>query len=403
MAYPLAGLRVVEVSAFIAAPLGGMTLAQMGADVIRIDPIGGNIDIGRWPLAPSGTSLYWASLNKAKRSVALALNTPQGQELARALICAPGQGGGNLLTNLPASGWMSYAALSTHRADLIMMRLTGTPAGGSAIDYTVNCASGFPLATGTGAAPVNHVLPAWDIAAALYLSTGFLAAERARRETGHGQEVTLALSDVMLATVSNLGYVADVQINGALRPPLGNDLYGAYGRDFATVDGRRIMLAAISNRQWRAIGKATGLAERLAMIGPMMQVDLDQEGGRFEARHAISALLEPWFARHTLAEIGAAFEGSGVLWGPYQDFRQLVQDDPQCSLANPIFANVEQPGVGTVMVNAQPLGFATGRLPPAAAPRLGEHTEAVLTELLGLPSAEYARLHDAGVVAGPAQ
>jgi len=403
MAYPLAGLRVVEVSAFIAAPLGGMTLAQLGADVIRIDPIGGNIDIGRWPLAPSGTSLYWASLNKAKRSVALALNTPQGQEIARALICAPGAGGGNLLTNLPASGWMSYAALSAHRDDLIMMRLTGTPQGGSAIDYTVNCASGFPLATGAGDAPVNHVLPAWDIAAALYLSTGFLAAERARRDTGQGQEVTLALSDVMLATVSNLGYVADVQINGAVRPPLGNDLYGAYGRDFATADGRRIMLAAISNRQWRAIGTATGLAERLAMIGPMMQVDLSQEGGRFEARHAISALLEPWFARHTLAEITIAFAGSGVLWGPYQDFRQLVQEDPQCSLANPIFATVDQPGVGPVMVNAQPLGFAAGRRPPTAAPRLGEHTEAVLTELLGLPSAAYAKLHDAGVVAGPAQ
>ena len=403
MAYPLAGLRVVEVSAFIAAPLGGMTLAQLGADVIRIDPIGGNIDIGRWPLAPSGTSLYWASLNKAKRSVALALNTPQGQEIARALICAPGPGGGNLLTNLPASGWMSYAALSAHRDDLIMMRLTGTPQGGSAIDYTVNCASGFPLATGAGDAPVNHVLPAWDIAAALYLSTGFLAAERARRDTGQGQEVTLALSDVMLATVSNLGYVADVQINGAVRPPLGNDLYGAYGRDFATADGRRIMLAAISNRQWRAIGTATGLAERLAMIGPMMQVDLNQEGGRFEARHAISALLEPWFARHTLAEITIAFAGSGVLWGPYQDFRQLVQEDPQCSLANPIFATVDQPGVGPVMVNAQPLGFAAGRRPPTAAPRLGEHTEAVLTELLGLPSAAYAKLHDAGVVAGPAQ
>jgi len=403
MAYPLAGLRVVEVSAFIAAPLGGMTLAQLGADVIRIDPIGGNIDIGRWPLAPSGTSLYWASLNKAKRSVVLALNTPQGQEIARALICAPGAGGGNLLTNLPASGWMSYAALSAHRDDLIMMRLTGTPQGGSAIDYTVNCASGFPLATGAGDAPVNHVLPAWDIAAALYLSTGFLAAERARRDTGQGQEVTLALSDVMLATVSNLGYVADVQINGAVRPPLGNDLYGAYGRDFATADGRRIMLAAISNRQWRAIGTATGLAERLAMIGPMMQVDLSQEGGRFEARHAISALLEPWFARHTLAEITIAFAGSGVLWGPYQDFRQLVQEDPQCSLANPIFATVDQPGVGPVMVNAQPLGFAAGRRPPTAAPRLGEHTEAVLTELLGLPSAAYAKLHDAGVVAGPAQ
>jgi 2-methylfumaryl-CoA isomerase len=402
MPHPLSDIRVVEVSAFIAAPLSGMTLAQLGADVIRVDPIGGNIDIARWPLAPDGTSLYWASLNKAKRSVALALNTPQGRELARALICAPGAGGGNLLTNLPSGGWMSYEALSPHRPDLIMMRLTGTGSGGTAIDYTVNCASGFPIATGVSEEPVNHVLPAWDVTAALYLSTGFLAAERVRRTSGQGQEVTLALSDVMLATVSNLGYVADVQVNDTVRPPLGNDLYGAFGRDFATADGRRIMLCAISNRQWRAIGSATGLTERIAMIGPMMEVDLNDEGGRFEARHAIAAVLEPWFARRTLAEIGAAFEGSGVLWGPYQDFRQLVREDPQCSPANPIFGEVEQAGVGRLLVNTQPLGFsAAGRMPPAGAPRLGEHTEAVLTEILGLPTAEYARLHDAGVVAGP--
>ncbi len=112
---PLGDLRIVEVSAFIAAPLGGMTLAQLGADVIRIDPLGGNIDIRRWPLAPDGTSLYWASLNKGKRSVTLALDTPQGQELAAALICAPGPGAGNLLTNLPSGGWMSYQALSARR------------------------------------------------------------------------------------------------------------------------------------------------------------------------------------------------------------------------------------------------------------------------------------------------
>jgi 2-methylfumaryl-CoA isomerase len=393
----------VEVSAFIAAPLGGMTLAQLGADVIRIDPIGGNIDIARWPLAPDGTSLYWAGLNKAKRSVTLALNTPEGQELARALICAPGVGGGNLLTNLPAAtGWMSYDALVRSRPDLVMMRLTGNTDDSAAIDYTINCASGFPLATGTGEAPVNHVLPAWDIAAGLTLATGFLAAERMRTRTGEGQEVTLSLADVMLASVSNLGYVADVQVNGTVRPPLGNDLYGAFGRDFGTADGRRIMLAAISNRQWRAIGKATGLASRLAMIGPMMQVDLDTEGGRFEARHAIAAVLEPWLARHTLAEIGAAFSGSGVLWGPYQDFGQLVRDDPRCSPENPIFAEIEQPGAGRILASTQPLGFSrSGRTPPRPAPRLGEDTEAVLTELLGISSAQYAKLHDAGVVAGP--
>ena len=398
MPYPLDDIRLVEVSAFIAAPLGGMTLAQMGADVIRIDPIGGNIDIARWPLAPGGSSLYWAGLNKAKRSVALALGVPEGQEIARALIHAAG----NMLTNLPAAkGWMSYAALSQGRPDLIMLRLVGNTDGSAAIDYTVNCASGFPLATGTGEVPVNHVLPAWDIAAGLTLATGFLAAERVRSRTGQGQEVTLSLADVMLANVCNLGYVADVQVNGTVRPALGNDLYGAFGRDFGTSDGRRIMLTAISNRQWRAIGTATGLADRLAMVGPLMDVDLDTEGGRFAARHAISAVLAPWCAARTLAEIGTAFAGTGVLWGPYQDFGQLVRDDPRCSPANPIFADIDQPGVGPITANTQPLGFGlAGRVPPRPAPRLGEHTEAVLTEVLGMPSAEYARLHDAGVVAG---
>lgn len=398
----LEDVRIVEVSAFVAAPLGGMTLAGLGAEVIRLDPIGGNIDVDRWPLAPNGASLYWASLNKAKRSVCLALDRPEGQELARALICAPGEGGGALLTNLPTRGWMSYAALSGGRPDLIMLRLTGNHDGSTAIDYTVNCASGFPITTGRDLDPVNHVLPAWDIAAGLYLAAGYLAAERARTRTGRGREVTLALSDAMLATVSNLGYVADVRVNGAVRPPMGNDLYGAYGRDFATADGRRIMVAAISGRQWRAIGGATGLAERLAMIGPLMEVDLDTEGGRFAARAAISAVLEPWFAARTLAEIGAVFAGSGVLWGPYQDFGQLVREDPRCSTANPMFAEIEQPGIGPLLANGVPLGLGPdGARPPSPAPRLGADTEAVLTEVLGLSSAEYGRLHDSGIVAGP--
>ena len=123
----------------------------------------------------------------------------------------------------------------------------------------------------------------------------------------------LTLSDVMLATVADLGYVADVQVNGAVRPPMGNDLYGAFGRDFRSADGRRVMLAAISNRQWQAIGKATGLAERLAMVGPPVGVDIETEGGRFEARAAVAGVLEPWFASRTLPEIRAALDGTGVL------------------------------------------------------------------------------------------
>lgn len=397
----LAGLRVVEVSAFVAAPMGGMTLGQLGADVIRVDPIGGNIDYRRWPVTPEGTSLYWASLNKSKRSVALALNTPQGQEIATALICAPGPDAGILLTNLPASGWMGFSTLSRRRADLIMLRLTGNADGSAAVDYTVNSASGFPMATGRDAEPVNHVLPAWDIAAGLYLATGLLAAERQRARTGQGQEVTLALSDVMLASVANLGYVADVLVNGAVRPPMGNDLYGAYGRDFATADGRRVFICAISNRQWRAIGTTTGLTEQLAMIGPMLGVDLSDEGGRFEAREAISAVLARWCAKRSLAEIRAALDGSGVLWGPYQDFGQLVAEDPRCSTANPLFSDVAQPGVGQLRVPGSPLSFsAAPRMPPAPSPALGQDTDEVLSEVLKLSSAEIGRLHDEKMIAG---
>ncbi|MGI4795042.1 MAG: CoA transferase [Janthinobacterium lividum] len=396
---PLAGLRVVEVSAFIAAPLGGMTLAQLGAEVIRIDPLGGNIDAKRWPLAPGGDSIYWASLNKGKRSVTLALDTPEGHAIAADLITAPGPNGGILLTNLPMRGWMSDAALRARRPDLITMRLTGNHDGSGAVDYTVNCASGFPIATGANADPINHVLPAWDIAAGLYLALGVLAAERTRQQDGKGQEISLALNDVMLATVGNLGYIADVQVNGAVREPIGNHLYGAFGRDFATMDGRRAMLVAISNRQWRAIGKATGLTEKLAMVGPLMDVDMATEGGRYAARHAIAAVLEPWFAARTLAEVRAALDGSGVLWGPYQDFGQLVAEDARCSTSNPMFAEVEQPGVGRVLTPRIPLSLGgTPAHPPAAAPLMGQNTGEVLAQVLGYDPARLSALREAGVI-----
>jgi 2-methylfumaryl-CoA isomerase len=400
----LNGLRVVEISAFIAAPIGGMTLAQLGAEVIRIDPIGGNIDYRRWPLSPSGSSLYWSSLNRGKRSIALAIDTPDGQDIARALITQPGQDNGILLSNLPDSGWMGHEKLSQHRSDLIMLRLTGNPDGTGAVDYTVNCASGFPIATGPNTDPVNHVLPAWDIAAGLYLSTGLLAAERARRKDGLGRELTLALSDVMLASVGNLGYLADVQVNGTFRPPMGNDLYGALGRDFATKDGRSVMIVAISDRQWLAIGRATELSDKFAMIGPMMDVDLNTEGGRFHARAAIFALLERWCATRTLADISAIFKGSGVLWGPYQDFGQLLAEDPRCSEQNPMFGRIDQPGAGNILAPAGPLGFVGGqRVPPQPAPVLGQHTDYVLADVLGLSAAAIGKLHDAGTVAGSAR
>jgi len=116
----------------------------------------------------------------------------------------------------------------------------------------------------------------------------------------------------------------------------------------------------------------------------------------------ITVTLRPWFAARDLAEIREAFEGTGVSWGPYQTFRQLVEEDPRVSLDNQMFEEVEQPGIGTYLAPRSPLHFEhAGNLPAAPAPLLGADTEAVLAEVLGLSTHEIGVLHDAGVVGGP--
>src|SRR5437868_842346 len=162
----LGGLRVIESSAFIAAPLAGLTLSQFGADVIRIDMIGGGIDYARMPRMSNpdgpGRSLYWTALNKGKRSVAIDLRKPEGRELIQALVTAPGPDSGVLLTNI-GTPWLAHDVLAKLRADVISCTIQGNGDGSTAVDYTVNCATGYPYVTGGGSArqPVNHVLPAW--------------------------------------------------------------------------------------------------------------------------------------------------------------------------------------------------------------------------------------------------
>ena len=402
MAGILSGMRIVEGSAFVAAPLGGMTLAQLGAEVIRFDPIGGGLDFRRWPVTDRGDSLFWAGLNKGKRSIAVNLRTTEGRELVQALVTAPGEGAGLFLTNFPAEGWLDYGTLKGKRSDLVMVNIVGHHDGSSAVDYTVNCAVGLPMMTGnaTPAAPVNHVMPTWDVATGVTAALGLLAAERHRRASGEGQLVRLALSDVALAVVGALGMIAEVEVNGAVRPSYGNNVFGATGLDFPTRDGRRVMVVAITPRQWKNLVEATGLGEKFALVERLYEVDLLQEGDRFRARDGIAAALAPWIAARTLGEVRQAFEQSGVLWGPYQDIRQMLAEDPRASTANPMLRMLEQPGIGRYMAPGSPLAFAAAdRLPAMPAPRLGEHTDEVLAEILGLPDHAIGDLRARKVVA----
>ena len=131
---PLNGMRIIEGSAFVAAPSGGMALAQLGAEVIRFDPIGGGLDHQRWPLTQDGVSLYWAGLNKGKKSIQVDLRSGEGQELLQELITASGEDAGYFLTNFPAKGWLSFDNLRQHREDLIMLNVIGNHDGTTALD-----------------------------------------------------------------------------------------------------------------------------------------------------------------------------------------------------------------------------------------------------------------------------
>jgi 2-methylfumaryl-CoA isomerase len=398
----LDGLRVVEISAFVAAPSCGLALAQLGAEVIRVDPPGGNIDIGRLPLAPSGRSIYWASLNRGKRSVEIDFRKPEGQRLVRALLNGSGPNGGILVTNLSLSGGLAYEPITRERPDAIVVQLSGSPDGRNALDYTVNCAVGFPLVTGDGRAPVNHVLPAWDAIAGVTLATAVLAAERRRRETGQGQLVKLTLADVAMAMTMNLGYTGEIEVNGTERKADGNFLYGAYGDVFKTADGRYVMTVAISDRQWQALARATGLEGAIDAAAQALGLSLADEAGRYDARELISAFLRPWFAKRTLAEIEAALADRTILWGVYRTAAQMLAEDARFSAANPMFKRVEHDGVGSFLTAASPLDFSNApRVAPAAGPRLGHDTAALLAERAGIAAAELDRLAAAGIVGRP--
>lgn len=398
----LKGLRVVEGAAFIAGPSAGLHMAQMGAEVIRFDAIGGGPDFRRWPLAPSGDSLYWEGLNKGKKSIAIDLGRPEGRELAVALATAPGEQGGVFLTNYPVKGFLSHEALKARREDIITLRVMGWVDGSPAVDYTINAAVGVPQMTGPSDddRPVNHVLPAWDLLGGAYAAFAAVSALLRRRLTGEGAEIRVPLSDLAASSLSHLGQVAEV-LTGGDRPRMGNDLFGAFGRDFVTADGKRLIVVAITPRQWTGLLKVLELGDVVAALEASLGISFAcDEGARFTHRAALMPHFEAAFAARDSAALKPAFDAGGVTWGEYQSLHQAVTSDPRLFTANPLFQPLTHPSGLTYPTSGPAATLADeARGAQGAAPRLGQHTDEVLAQVLGLDSGAIGRLHDEGLVA----
>jgi 2-methylfumaryl-CoA isomerase len=310
-----------------------------------------------------------------------------------------------VVTNFPVDGFLAHDRLAEMRPDLITVRVMGHADGTPALDYTVNAAVGIPGITGPaelGAEPVNHVLPAWDLLTGAYAAFALLAALRHRERTGEGQEVRIALADVAVGTVANLGMLAEAQMTGAERPRLGTSVYAAFGRAFATRDGRRLMLLAITPRQWRGLVRVLGIGEEVARIEAARGVSFaTDESLRADHGDALYPLVEAKIAGWDYPALAAALETEGCCFGPYRSMVETAAD-PAMVLDNPLFGRTENasgldyPAAGSfATLPAHP------RAPIRPAPHLGQDGEGLLGALLGLNGEAVAALQADGLVGRP--
>ena len=395
-------LSIVEVSSFVASPTAGLYFAQMGAEVIRIDHTAGGLDYDRYALTKEGRSLSWENLNRAKKSVALDLRSGEGRELCVEISAKTGQ----CLTNLPEKSFLSHAAIEKKRADMISVRIMGWHDGRQAMDFTVNAASGYPMMTGpeewdaATAPPVNQLMPSWDFLCGAYCSFALLAALRHRDSTGTGSEIRVPLGDVAMGTVANAGVLSEVLYRGGDRERLGNAIWGAFGHDFMTKDGIRFMVAALTAKQWNGLVDAFGVAEGVKQVEAETGEDFSSgDDPRFRHRHALFALFQNVASQLNFAEIEARMAASGCTFERYRTAFEAA-NDPELIDANPMFSTSTNNPSGFTYPAAR--SFANlpaqeaGNVAPA--PYLGEHSEEVLAERLGLSSGAIGKLVDAGTV-----
>ena len=399
----LTGLRVIEVSSFVASPTAGLYLAQLGAEVIRVDHSAGGLDYDRALLTTEGRSLAWENLNRAKKSVALDLHSKEGRALLVELVRSTGV----LITNLPADSFLSHAAIAQGCPELVSVRIMGWHDGRQAMDFTVNAASGYPLMTGpaewdlTSAPPVNQVLPAWDFITGAYCAFALLAGLRHRDTTGEGIELRVPLGDVAIGTAANSGAMAEMLYRGGDRERLGNAIWGALGRDLISRDHQRFMVAAMTAKQWNALVEAFAVRAQIAALEASCGLSFaTSDANRFEQREAIFAIMQGAAGLVDYAELAKRLAGAGATFEHYRTMFEAAQD-PVLVADNPLFgpspanpSGFEYPATRS-FVNVP----GTPRSDPRPAPYLGQHSEEVLSGVLGLGAEELIRMIDTGLVA----
>ncbi len=391
---PLAGLRVVEFTHMVMGPTCGMVLADLGAEVIKVEPIEG--DRTRHLLGAGAG--FFPMFNRNKKSIAIDLHKPEGAEVARRLAASADVVAENFKPGTMAKYGLDYAALSQVNERLIYVSHKGFLPGPYehrvALDEVVQMMGGLAYMTGRPGDPLRAGSSVNDIMGGMFGAMGAMAALLQRGITGRGQEVQSALfeNNVFLVGQHMLQYA----ITGKAAAPMPERISAWAVYDVFTVkNGEQIFLAAVSDAQWAIFCDVLGFADLKA------DPRYGNNNARVQARATLMPVLRERLASHTAAELTAIFEQAGLPFAPIRRPEELYDDEhlqATGGLADIVLPDGERAGqtaqttLFPFTLDGQRLGV---RLNP---PRLGEHTSALLSDL-GFEPAQIESLHQQGAVA----
>ena len=400
MAGPLSHIRVLELSRVLAGPWSAQTLADLGADVIKVERPGAGDDTRAWgPPWAGDQSAYFLSTNRGKRSITIDFERPEGQELVRKLAAQADV----VIENFKVGGLVKYGldydSLKAVNPRLVYCSITGFGQTGpyrnrAGYDFMIQGMGGLMSITGQpdgepGGGPVKVGVAVTDIFTGLYATIGIMGALAHRDRTGEGQQVDLALLDVQVAVLAN--QAMNCLVGGKAPQRLGNAHPNIVPyQAFATRDGYIIL----------AVGNDGQFAKFCTVAGrPDLAKDerYATNPARVANRKELVALLEELIRTRDSHDWLSALEEVGVPCGPINDLT-AVFEDPQVKARN-IHQDLPHPTQGSVPTVASPIRYSgTPLVHDTAPPTLGQHTDTVLAESLGLSEADIVALREKGVI-----
>ncbi|PWB20934.1 CaiB/BaiF CoA-transferase family protein [Comamonas sp. JNW] len=391
---PLAGIRVVEFTHMVMGPTCGMVLADLGAEVIKVEPVEG--DRTRYLLGAGAG--FFPMFNRNKKSIALDLRQPQGLEAAIRLASTADVVAQNFKPGVMTKYGLDYAALSKLNERLIYVNHTGFLPGPyehrTALDEVVQMMGGLAYMTGRPGDPLRAGTSVNDIMGGMFGAIGAMAALMQRAQTGKGQEIDSALFENNVFLVGQ--HMMQFAVTGEAAEPMPNRISAWSVYDVFTVqDGEQIFLAAVSDAQWRTMCQAFGWADLLA--NPRYTTNNE----RVRERSALLADLRARLARMDVAQVAKIFEDNALPYAPISKPEQLL-DDPHLQasggLAEVTLTDGERAGQ-TAQTTLLPLRMAGERLTVRQnPPRLGEHTAELLASL-GYDAAQISAMQAAQAAA----